>query len=328
LASKPKKDGKVQLTSGEMSYYNERTRTLEDGVARFEEELTTLSDAEAKFKEERTTRLRELTDELTAPFYKEADDFLSAMFKQNNIIPIQSEGDLVVRSGNSDVTENLIQAYKNYLMSNHMPVSFSVPETKVSLLNMNLVDKAREENKELIRLYKVMNSYVDKKNVNVLLNSSEIIPTGIAADADLTADFLIYYKEQQALAFKEEQALEREREIRNKVEDFYSAGDSAVNQRDFNTAITEFTKAVEMNAKHAQSYAGRGYAYLNLKKYDLALADFNKAIDLESDSFFAYHFRGHTYRKQNKLDLAFADFSKAINRCSDKVGYEKAEHLG
>ena len=336
-------DGKLSLPTDEFNAYQKGKARLEADLSNYMDDLKNWLDAGDKHRAVKKDRIEILIE----PIFKEAHEFASALFKQHNIIPVQSDGELVIETGTSEITESLIQAFKNYLLSNQMPASFSVPDAKVFLLNIDLVLKAREENTESEELEKVLESYFAKKNIKVLLNSSKTIPADLSASAkDVTADFLIYYKQQQGLAYEKEQTIEQKEKENAKAENFYREGASAYNRKDFNTAITEFTKAVEMNPEHAQSYAGRGYAHLNLKKFDLALRDFNKSINidpgnhklysdrayiyyqtgeldlaitdyskaiaLKSDSFEAFHFRGHTYRKQNKLDLALADFSKAI----------------
>ena len=58
-------------------------------------------------------------------------------------------------------------------------------------------------------------------------------------------------------------------------------GINAFKNQDFNSAIIYFTKAIEFNPKHADSYNRRGDAYKALGKTKEAEADFAKAKSLE-----------------------------------------------
>jgi tetratricopeptide (TPR) repeat protein len=63
----------------------------------------------------------------------------------------------------------------------------------------------------------------------------------------------------------------------------------------------------------AESYHSRGFTHFSKSQYDLALADFNKAIELDPASLVAYHNRGVVYFDLGRLPPAIADFTKAID---------------
>jgi len=79
----------------------------------------------------------------------------------------------------------------------------------------------------------------------------------------------------------------------------------------YTTAIADYTKAIELNPKYADAYSNRGVSYHELGKYTTAIADYTKAIELNPKHADAYSNRGVSYRKLNQHDKAVADFKKA-----------------
>ena len=71
-------------------------------------------------------------------------------------------------------------------------------------------------------------------------------------------------------------------------------------------------KEVPDEAEDAATYHSRGFTHFSKSQYDLALADFNKALELDPGSLVAYHNRGVVYFDLGQLPLAIADFTKAI----------------
>ena len=53
--------------------------------------------------------------------------------------------------------------------------------------------------------------------------------------------------------------------------------------------------------------------YRQRKQFDLALADFPKAIEIDPSDARAYHNRGLIYQAQGQHNQAIQDFSKAIS---------------
>ena len=56
-----------------------------------------------------------------------------------------------------------------------------------------------------------------------------------------------------------------------------------------------------------------GVAYINLGEYEKAVADFTRAIELNPNFAEAYNYRGFAYMKLNKKAQADADAAKAEN---------------
>jgi len=97
-------------------------------------------------------------------------------------------------------------------------------------------------------------------------------------------------------------------------------------QKNYQGAIAEFTKAIEANPKDARGYTNRGTAYRQAaqaaeaagdaaaaaERYSSALADFSKAIEVAPKDEVAYRERGMTQIMQKQFDAALPDLAKAV----------------
>ena len=81
---------------------------------------------------------------------------------------------------------------------------------------------------------------------------------------------------------------------------------------DYDRAIADFSKAIELDPKDAETYFNRGYAYGHKGDYDRAIADFSKALELDPKAVVAYNSRGAAYEHKGDHDRAIADFSKVL----------------
>lgn len=61
-------------------------------------------------------------------------------------------------------------------------------------------------------------------------------------------------------------------------------------------AISDFTRAIELNPQNAAAFNSRGLCYDKKGMLNEALMDFTAAIDLESSNPVFWHNRGFCYR--------------------------------
>ena len=96
------------------------------------------------------------------------------------------------------------------------------------------------------------------------------------------------------------------------AEDYFNKGISKFSLEDYNGAVEDFNKAIQLKPDYANAYYNRGRAKGNLKDYTGAIADFNKAIQLKPDYADAYNKRGRAKGNLKDYTGAIADYSKAI----------------
>ena len=77
-------------------------------------------------------------------------------------------------------------------------------------------------------------------------------------------------------------------------------------------ALQDYTRAIELDYRHAKAYNGRGLIYFFNNDYQKAIEDFNKAIEIDPKFSEVYSNRGNTYSKMGQIDRAIKDFSKSL----------------
>jgi tetratricopeptide (TPR) repeat protein len=105
----------------------------------------------------------------------------------------------------------------------------------------------------------------------------------------------------------------------------YDRGVAALDRKDHDRAIADFTEAVRHNPKYAAAYYNRGFAYLDQKDYDHAIADYDQVIGLNPKLASAYSNRGIAYRAKGALDRANADLDRAHALTQDEQSRSSPE---
>jgi tetratricopeptide (TPR) repeat protein len=81
---------------------------------------------------------------------------------------------------------------------------------------------------------------------------------------------------------------------------------------EFDLAITNYTRAIEINAKYAIAYTNRCDAFRSKGELDRAIGDCDRAIKLDPKNAIAHITRGFAYWDKGDYDLAIASHTKAI----------------
>jgi len=103
-----------------------------------------------------------------------------------------------------------------------------------------------------------------------------------------------------------------EKEIPGAAKRFYDNGVAFFQEKKWDAAIQEYSKAIDIYPEYANAYNNRGWTYYNKGDYDLAMADYSEAIRLNPNYDIAYTNRGMVYRRKGDNDLAIAEYNKAI----------------
>ena len=80
----------------------------------------------------------------------------------------------------------------------------------------------------------------------------------------------------------------------------------------FDQAVDDFTKALEIDPKSADTYYYRGIAYVNKGQFHWAIDDFTKALEIDPKSADAYYYRGIAHANKSQHDQAISDYTKAL----------------
>lgn len=98
-----------------------------------------------------------------------------------------------------------------------------------------------------------------------------------------------------------------------KAEDHYVQGRAYVRKKNYDRALTAFSKAIYKDPEYARAYFARGliYLYYHNRDRDRALSDFNKAIEIDPRFGDAYAERAMVYLAKEEYDRARADVQEA-----------------
>jgi tetratricopeptide (TPR) repeat protein len=107
------------------------------------------------------------------------------------------------------------------------------------------------------------------------------------------------------------------------AESYVDRGCNLDDEGKYDEAITEFSKAIELDPNYELAYYDRGTVYHKIGQYELAIDDFSMALEVDPDSFldtYIYCNRGTVYYEIGRYELALDDYNEAIGLDSDWYG--------
>lgn len=93
---------------------------------------------------------------------------------------------------------------------------------------------------------------------------------------------------------------------------YASYGKSFIEKSEYEEAVKELSKAIELEPKFGTAYYNRSLAYMEMKEYEKAISDINKAIELSNNVFGFYNHRGLIFLFQKDYKKAVEDFNKSL----------------
>lgn len=104
-------------------------------------------------------------------------------------------------------------------------------------------------------------------------------------------------------------------------EAYISIGDIYQVYKDYQKALQEYSRVLEIDEKYAPAYFRKGHSYMGLKDWDRAIEEFSMAIKYKRDYTEAFDGRSQAYRNRGDKNQNSADFEKSIK------DYEEARKL-
>ena len=85
----------------------------------------------------------------------------------------------------------------------------------------------------------------------------------------------------------------------------------SLGRKEYDEAISEYSKAIGEDPDFSEAYFNRGYAYYLDGEYDKAISDLNMLIRSDPNFALFYLLRREVYLKQGNNAQAQADFDRA-----------------
>jgi tetratricopeptide (TPR) repeat protein len=118
----------------------------------------------------------------------------------------------------------------------------------------------------------------------------------------------------------------RRKDGRNKVEEtgqqvgpdtgdpetYRRLGDEASNSDDYEHAIENYSRAINLDDRNSTAYNNRAAAYIKMREYESAVQDFGKAIRLEPNDADLYSNRGAVHHTIGQYENAITNYGEAI----------------
>ncbi|QMS87841.1 tetratricopeptide repeat protein [Nostoc edaphicum CCNP1411] len=93
---------------------------------------------------------------------------------------------------------------------------------------------------------------------------------------------------------------------------FFRCGESYRSMEQYDKALQNFDRAIELYPQYLAAIANRGETYRLMERYEEALEDFNRAIELNPQDEWAIASRSLTHRSMERYEEALQDFNRAI----------------
>ena len=84
--------------------------------------------------------------------------------------------------------------------------------------------------------------------------------------------------------------------------------------RDNRSAISAFTRAVEISPEYAEAYVKRGLAHYRLGEYRKAIDDYTQTLSLNRYAADAYYSRGDAHRALGDYQRAIEDYTASLEK--------------
>lgn len=94
--------------------------------------------------------------------------------------------------------------------------------------------------------------------------------------------------------------------------DFYKRAVLKYKDKDYGGAITEYTRAIDLNNSSAVLYNNRGVCKYKMQRYSEAIEDYTKAIDADPNYVHAYFNKGNSHMGIGEYDQALIAYDKTL----------------
>jgi tetratricopeptide (TPR) repeat protein len=93
---------------------------------------------------------------------------------------------------------------------------------------------------------------------------------------------------------------------------YFGRGNILLTGKEWDKAVGDFTQTIKLDPEHADAHRARAFAWIAQHSFDRAIADCNEAIRLDPEDARALVIRGRAWLGKQEFDKAIADCAEAI----------------
>jgi tetratricopeptide (TPR) repeat protein len=93
---------------------------------------------------------------------------------------------------------------------------------------------------------------------------------------------------------------------------YFGRGNIRLTRKEWNQAVGDFTQTIKLDPEHADAHGARAFAWIAQHSFDAAIADCCEAIRLDPQDARAYVIRSRAWLGKQEFDKAIADCAEAI----------------
>ena len=93
----------------------------------------------------------------------------------------------------------------------------------------------------------------------------------------------------------------------------FNRGSAYLSKGDFDSAIADYTRVIQIDPAYSITYYYRGTAYERREQYNQAIADFSKTVEINPRHGGAFNARARIYLKTDQRVLALRDAERAVS---------------
>ena len=101
-------------------------------------------------------------------------------------------------------------------------------------------------------------------------------------------------------------------------EEYYKTGKKEIENRNFDKAIENFSKAIDLKKDYVEAYCNRGILYSEKGNINEALLNYNKALEINPNFILALYNRGVAFGRLKKFTEALNDYYGVIEIANDR----------
>ena len=99
----------------------------------------------------------------------------------------------------------------------------------------------------------------------------------------------------------------------DRAKEHYLRAVTLQNEGELESAISEYTKVLNIDRRFTEAYSNRGVARMDLGQYDKAVEDFSNAILQNPLIPYFYYNRGLAFERAGAIDFALLDYLDAVD---------------